>query len=150
MSLRLKHWYYQKPVKGSLKALRSASATEGRVPMRAGTYWAQNRTMQAFPQVSLPSTKLTCKAPHPPPRPIRKSHAGNSRKDRGDLSPCTTEVWFGSDRGLTLPAKEPRPTPVFSRGKPWRPTFPSSAQSNLNFAVRPPGRAAGLAAPDAS
>lgn len=35
--------------------------------MRAGSYWTPNGTMQAFPQVSLPSTKLTCKAPtlHP-------------------------------------------------------------------------------------
>lgn len=55
--------------------------------MRAGRHLLgteQRLVKQAFPQVSFPSTKLTCQVPpSPPPHcPIRKSHAGNSQKDR--------------------------------------------------------------------
>lgn len=58
--------------------------------MRAGTS-SQSRTKQAFLQVSLPSTKLTCQAPHPLPALLGKVTQATRAEGQGGTAPCAQE-----------------------------------------------------------
>lgn len=63
------------------------------------------RGEQAFPEVSLPSTTLTCQASPTSPRPIRKSHAGSSLKGRG-TAPGAPKSWARQLPQLNAPTGE--------------------------------------------